>query len=668
MKKRISIIIFTILLIIIRLLNINSYVSLACGFGLLYEIIIGYSYLLKKKLNKKLCQTIPISIICIVIVITIFGLFNLLLPGAIILYALGIISFIYLYIKEEFKILDIFNEKGMLFYTIMFVLLMAANYFVQFNVWDEYTYWSIASKHYYLTNTINLTKMNTMPYGTGIIYPPNPTIFQYFCMKLFGSYRQGFELFASQIMGFALLLPLFKNLKTKTGTIIVSIICLFIPAIFADAQFYYTIYVDCLLGLLTGYTLFEYCTNDNKKYKNLISILGVIICALTKASGFMFSLIILIFCFVDFILKKLNNKEKIKEIIYDVLRNKMFYMMFILTMFVFLGWRIYCNSIDAIDDYRILENTDTSTITSVSHLLKSIIGSLTGYGYDTHSEIISKFFLNFFDYSKYTKVPMALNLTTILFIFALSLLLLYINSKNKNDVKNYSICLFFSTIIYILLLQLSYLVMFSPTEALNANSSQRYVGSILIANLLLIVGLYLNYYKNSNNEKKLLLILLLIITLFTPLSEVAKGTIFSGTRNYYSISYLRREKKLANIIKENVDANDKVTAIAQSTESNSLIKVIYFATPIKVINTIKITEDNYERIDYGKVLNESKYIVTIDIDDFIIKKIKKLYNITLEPYTLYKIENNKMIKIKRSIIDFEDSNEIGYIKGDIANE
>ena len=96
--------------------------------------------------------------------------------------------------------------------------------------------------------------------------------------------------------------------------------------------------------------------------------------------------------------------------------------------------------------------------------------------------------------------------------------------------------------------------------------------------------------------------------------------------------------------------------------------MIYFATPIKVINTIKITEDNYERIDYGKVLNESKYIVTIDIDDFIIKKIKKLYNITLEPYTLYKIENNKMIKIKRSIINFEDSNEIGYIKGDIANE
>ena len=84
-------------------------------------------------------------------------------------------------------------------------------------------------------------------------------------------------------------------------------------------------------------------------------------------------------------LKKLNNNEKIKEIIFDVLRNKMFYMMFILTMFVFLGWRIYCNSIVAIDDYRILENTDTSTITSVSHLLKSIIGSLTGYGYDNQA-------------------------------------------------------------------------------------------------------------------------------------------------------------------------------------------------------------------------------------------------------------------------------------------
>lgn len=666
MKRKISIIIITLLLIVLRLININSYVSLACGFGLLYEIIIGYSYLLKKKLNKELCQTIPISIICIVIVITIFGLFNLLLFGAIILYIMGVVSFIYLYIKEEFKILGIFKEKGLLFYTIMFVLLMAANYFVNFNVWDEYTYWSIASKHYYLTDTINLSKMNTMPYGSGIKYPPNPTIFQYFCMKLFGSYRQGFELFASQIMGFALLLPLFKNLKSKTGTFIVSIICLFIPAIFADSQFYYTIYVDCLLGLFTGYILFEYCTNDSKKYKNLILLLGIIICAITKASGFMFSIVILTFYFVDFIISKLNNNEKLKDIVVDVFKNKMFYIMFILTIFIFVGWRFYCNSVTVLDDYKILEESNVTTLTSVSHLAKSLIGTLTGYGYDEFSEIISKFFINFFDNSKYTKVPFQLNLTTILVIFAVSLFLLY--SKNNNDnkkiINKISICLFISTFIYILLLQLSYLVMFSPVEAINANSSQRYMGSILIANLLLIVGLYLNFYKNNYNEKKLLLILLIIISLFTPLDEVAKGTIFSGTRNYYSISYLRREKKLANIIKENVDDNDKVTAIAQSTQTNFLIKVIYFATPIKVINTIKITEDNYERIDYDKVLSESKYIVTIDIDDFIIKRIKKLYDIDLEPFTLYKIENNKMIKIKRAIINDEDSNEIGYIKGD----
>lgn len=650
MKKRISIIIFTILLIIIRLLNINSYVSLACGFGLLYQIIIGYSYLLKKKSNKELCQTVPISILCIVIVSTIFGLFNLLLPGAIILYALGIISFIYLYIKEEFKILDIFKEKGMFFYTIMFVLLMTANYFVQFNVWDEYTYWSIASKHYYFTNTINLSKMNTMPFGTGIIYPPNPTIFQYFCMKLFGSYRQGFELFANQIMGFSLLLPLFKNSKNKIQIIAISVICLAIPAIIVESLFYYTILVDCLQGFLTGYGLIL-ATEKDDKFSKLSLLLVIITLTLTKASGFMFSFSVILFYFINNIIEVTNKKSSILS----VFKNKYLYALSLCLLIPFIGWRLYFNNTNVVDNYVPLDSNikleeEQKAIGSIKNVISSTVGALTGYNYDIYSKIINNFYYDMLDKTYYSNYPIGLSSMNWIIIFIILLLLL---SKygNKNDMESkykYCISLTISIIAYILLLQLAYLLMFSVEEAIHHRASQRYISSMLISGLIFIIYMYLKEFNNNKSKNINYILLTCIVLFFTPIKPIADGTINSGSRNWNSISYLKFEKDLAEKVVKNVPDDKKLLVIDQNENSNSLLKIIYFATPYKITNTVKITKDIYKYNNYENIIKNSDYLLIVDKDKFIEKKLKNIFNIDIQEWSIYKIENNKLVLIDKT--------------------
>ncbi|MEF9985380.1 MAG: hypothetical protein RR697_03355 [Malacoplasma sp.] len=619
---------------------------------------------MKKIIKKELCQTLPITIIGIVILITFFGICNLLLPGVIALYIGGILSFLYLYYTEEFRLISIFKEKGMVFFTIIYVGLMAANYFCQFNVWDEYTYWSIASKHFYLTDTINFSKLNTMPVGVNIWYPTNPTVFQYFCMKLFGSYRQGYELFASQIMGFSLLLPLFKYVKSKTNKVFISMICLFLPAIFADSQFYHTIYVDCLLGLLTGFVLLEYLTEKNKKYQNLILILGVIITALTKASGFMFSLVILIFYFSKYFIEEIKYKKKCAQILKDIFTHKMFYILLITIVFVFGGWRLYCQKNIPITNYKGLSTATVVGFNDGGNIFKSTIGAITGLGYDEHSEVLRLFFKNLFDRTTYTHLPVDLNVTSWIVIIIFSFLTIFKISKSdeKKMVKSTAICLIISIIAYILLLELSYLVMFATREAIGNFSSERYIGSILLSAVIVLIGLGVYNSKDSKLINNVCLVTFCLVLLFTPLDKVAQGTILSGSRNYYNISYLKREKMLADIVVKNVKKDEKITTISQSPVSNSLLKIIYFATPFKIHYTNIINGDNYNELKYENILKNSDYIMTVEIDTFIIKKIKSLYNIDLEPYTLYKIKNDQMIKIKKAILKYENSNEIGYIK------
>ena len=635
--KNIFLIILLFVAFILRFSFSNEIITNIGGFIILYYILIGNILLIKEKFNLPIYKTIPLSFIMTILLLILFGYLNILLLGLILISILGLISFIKNTRNEK---LSFFFTKEIGFFTFLFVVLFIANYFVNFNVWDEYSYWSSASKNYYLSNSINFSKINILPYGNGILYPPSPTIFQYFFTKIFGSYRQGFELLASQMLGFSLLFVLFEFAKKNYQKILIALICICIPAIFCKQLFYYTIYVDTLLGLITGYGLISICGNE--KYSKLSFSLALILVTLTKGSGFMFSCIMILFYVMKYFIDSLNEDKKLKNAITKCFKNKFIYISVLIVFATLCGNKIYYKLNPPIDNNIISGNVTNETVGSIGNAFKSIIGALTGYEYTDFSHSITTSIDDLLTRKTYSSEPFDLSAYNWIIIISLIIFISSLINK-KNDKETYSILLSLlaSIISYIVLLQLAYLFMFNIREALTHNSTERYLGSMLLASFFFAIY----YFIKQCNNKKALIGITLFVMLFTPVNSIIKNTIVVGERNVLTRSYLVEEQEISALINKHVKNSKELLAFNQGT-NNHLLKVIYFSAPkTTVSNTINFDEKTYRENNMDKMIKEHKYILILRSDDFLNKQFSKLFNQEIEEMTLYKNNQGKLEKL-----------------------
>jgi len=103
MKKNISALLtslFFFALILGRFVIKNDIIQSCFGFLMLYFILLGYSSFLSSKFNKQFYETIPFSFILIVLILTIFGILNLLILGTILVSILGLTLFFKYIIKN----------------------------------------------------------------------------------------------------------------------------------------------------------------------------------------------------------------------------------------------------------------------------------------------------------------------------------------------------------------------------------------------------------------------------------------------------------------------------------------------------------------------------------------------------------------------------------------
>lgn len=652
MKKLLPIIV-TIILCFIRLLSFNEYVNMVTGLFISYLSIFGIAFLIKHYTKKELFQILPLSIITIILFLIIFGLLDLLLLGLFVLLILSLIGFNYYWIKDKYTY-KIFFSKGILFFNVIAIILFVANYFAVFNISDEYTYWSVISKNMYYSDAFNLSEMNFLSMKVGNSwYPPNPTVLYYYIMKIIGSYRQGFELFVHQIFGFSLLLPLFKFSKTKLSNILITGICICLPAIFIESYFYITIYVDTLLGLLTGYAILEYITEKDETYKKAVLLIVTSLLCFTKASGFMFAIVLIEFYAIYKLLKMIMcHKYSFKQSLLRILKNKYLYLLITTFVFSIFIWKFYCYNHPVINNYEpLIEIADDHR--TIMDTLSSVVGAVTGYNYDNYSESLKNFFVNILDQKYYSSVPIALSAGTWIVIFVISLIGISFfikESKTKSEFTCISISLIIGLISYILLLQLSYMIMFNSYEAITHASAQRYVGSMLLAILLIIIGLALKYKEKIDN--RYVLTIFAIVLLFTPATPIAEATIISGARNWRYRSYEKYEMALSQIVTENITGKHLRIGSINQSPNNFFIKTAYWSAPIKLYDSIIINEDVLNKVDYFDYLESYDYFVTIKLDEFMIKLIQEHYSIKLEEWSLYKIKDKTIEKIDSVVFDY----------------
>ena len=458
---------------------------------LLFIILIGATAL-SSLFNKKIGFSILLDLFLIIFLMYVLGVFLPLNVSFYIVIIISIIGFIYAFYKKKIDKDKLFSFPLYVF-IVLFIILSLINVGKGFHNVDEYTHWGDIVYAMFYGN--KLSAFNTLD-GWYSSYPPAISLFQYFFVEMLG-YSEGVLYFAYQLFGLSLILPFLDKLKGKVGQfILILLICLFFPLTLFD-DFYNSIYVDAMLGLVFGFII-AYATlykNLNKADLLIIS-LGLFILTLLKDAGLFLSL--MAFVYLCLIMNK-NNKRK-----------------YFMSVFMFL----LCILIAKVSWTSILYFSKTPIRHMSTFSFSSFYDVLTGNSEANMLNIKNDFFHNFFTINILSE-PVKLTYIALLMVFVLVIFFIY-RKENKN--KWALGFLLIGAFIYMFGLLICFLYNFSSSDDPGLSSYSRY--SIIYLNgilMFIIISLIYKYHSKEN-----LFIILIVIVFFNSTSI----NIFEG--NYSS--------------------------------------------------------------------------------------------------------------------------------------
>lgn len=622
--------------------------TMILGFIIIYLSIVLGSIFWSSILNKKIETTIAINIGIIVLVLYLFSAINLLAQGVYIIATANIILGIITIIVKRKKVLEKVLTPGFVFFSLMYFILMITNFNKQLIQFDQYLYRSINTKMVFYNNNILEEYVR--------IYPPMTTLLEYYFLKLTGIYIQGIEAFAMQMYGIALLLPIYENIKkSKLANIVVGLTILFLPAVFTNLVFYQSSYPDATLGLLIGYMLYTFFADSNIKYKIVALSIATGMMVLTKPSGIAIVLIIVAMLGIYEILKnKYYKKENIKKIFTN--KNiKIILTILLIAVLVFISWKLvlklYKVGTDRVDQSRVGDS-------SVQYVGNSLMTTIFGKYEDNNdaAESNANFIPKIYSVKGFT-TPVQTSLAITSIIIIAGYVYCYYKSNNK-DLKYQIIAIIIGLILYMIFLQLSYLLKFVTFEMLGHNGIDRYFPTFLLGMLYLLIASIIKKLSQKEYIARDYIIILLIMFLITPIQYVCEATITSGMYNINSIEYVNNAKNIADKIDEYVEDDSKIITISQKEKTRLYnLMLRYYLYPNHNVKTIEnIKEENIEKVQEVIKSNEYQYIYIYSTDSELTNMLEKDFD-NLEDVkekTLYKIQyndENDMTLIEQAYID-----------------
>lgn len=581
-------------------------INLILGYLIIQIISIFYSIKFKKNIGNMFILTI----LSIIVILYLFGLFNLLSAGVYLIeiMSIGILIYecIYFY-KNKNKVLPTIVNKENIIFTLMFIGLSVIHSGRMISTWDEFSHWGDVVKAMFTINDFSTSSKSMSQFQS---YPPAMSLFQYFFMKIGNNYIESNLYIAYQLFFVSLIMPFISKSKKVFDSIIILIAMLLVPII-VNSSFYTTIYIDSILGLLFGYLLSTIMLNSYDKHQVLTISLSLFTLVLLKDVGMFLAIIALMMIIVDliFVKKKITFKNNFFS------KNKK-YIVIIVTGIVAvllakLSWNL---DIKINDAYVSFGNKIT---------VKEILNFLTFNNLGYRGVVISNFLKNLYTQNIVTSV---VNLNTITMSLITAIILILVLSKQKNN-SYYTGCIFGGLIIYIIGLAFIYCFKFSEYEAIRLASYSRYIAIYLSAILFVIIALVTYHYKPS-------LVLLLVMLLFIPYGSLY--TLINSINESKTIRepYESAVKELSNII----DENDKVYIISQNTTGFDYWVLKYSLRPneINKPNTWSIGEKygaediwtaEYTKEEWMELLIKDNYdyVYIYKCDDQFIKQYSELF-------------------------------------------
>ena len=269
-------------------------------------MIIAAAFALSIIFDKKLYETIPLSVFVITLFVYLLALF---LPLNIAVWTTcGIIAATFIIVSAKHKISiagfgnDLYSCCITAAVCIFFCLIMG-NRRVFF--YDDLSYWALYTKNIFSINKLpHLFENCSVNYKD---YPPIMQILQYLAMFGRKSFSEPVMFQTNVCFIYIILLPMLSVInKVKTGGFAKMAIIVFniiFPHVLTS-QFYYRLGVDLYLALTFGYVIYSIIQNDDDLFRLLSITTGSSFLALIKSSGIVLSLLAIIMFIIWEILKR----------------------------------------------------------------------------------------------------------------------------------------------------------------------------------------------------------------------------------------------------------------------------------------------------------------------------------------------------------------------------
>lgn len=613
-------------------------------------IYISIATCITQRFKFKQESSVTIVFLSLALLLYIAGLFNLMKFAVYLIYLFAIISFVYIIyciIKKKIKIREIFTP-GIIMYIFVIMIMAFIVKDTYYYEWDEFSHWGANLK---AMVEYDVFWSNKIYDGVHVVYTPIAGIIEYFFCKINGGFAEDVSYMAINTFIITLLLPIIKGQKHNLKSYIKLILFWFMfYCSIKLCNFQLTsIYIDMLLGILFALGMVLAYRLDGKEDKiNLI--LTLIMMPLLKDTGLLLLGIILMQLFFNKVILKIIEERKITKQHFKIFG--IIVLMLIIPLVFYGTWKIYCGV-----NGKVLDDRHDKNAISEIDIKEYIKGILL---IDTDNSKYKDISNSFYDALNTTPVVGGLEstVTAIKLVAVLDItgIIIYLVNKDKQDKKKIATILLALNIgfgLYCLLLLATFMFAFTETEGRALASYSRYMSTYFIAWIIITVGLALN-----SKIKNVILSLTIAIMLCLYPTSVINIVDITSRKNLSGIDDEIRTE--ANIIKENVELNDKVYIIYQNIGGGyEYHKLRYSISPI-VTNLLyewslgpKYYESDIWSLDLTKEEFEKK-LIDEEFDYLFIAKIDKqfvdiygsLINFDFNTNN-YEELNNKLLKIER---------------------
>lgn len=508
-------------------------------------ILAAFPIFAATRLGKSFEETMPISAMGIMLVLFIFGLFNSLGIGAIVVCIIAVVFYgysIYWIVKHGFPK---FITPGAIVFLLMTAIIAYCNKGRYATLTDEFSHW--LDTVFIMART---DKFGAVP-GSGAVfpsYPPAMSLFQYLLEKInmvvnHGEISEWKAYFAYQLFAVIIMLPFIK----KGPSIILWFIGLVTPLYFFS-QALYSLYIDPALGIMAGCG-FAMVTLAQKKDWSYVTYMSMLMAVLTlsKDVGIYLSIFVSLYFAIDWISNHIDEKI--------VKRFVVSFAPMLSMIAAKMLWKLK------------LTISHTELKFSAPFDIAGTIATIRGAGSEFNTAVYNHFMdaitnrLLYFGRIGINYTGMMVLITMLYIVFMTRL---YRFRKITKATCIAGIILPSITVIfYVLSMFPLYISRFAQDEALNLASFDRYCGIVFLTGLLFAVWLLQDYVSQTKNPKWMLVLSILIVvwiynSQWNPISQYLTKE---------SVEYSQKYREAVNILSAKINAN---------TEENSRILLVGF--------------------------------------------------------------------------------------------